>query len=64
MGIEFASTEPLNPFVLRTLAQSCVDIRNLRTSRAYEQHALDVPVCFLLQLVCSDRRSYLLHLLL
>jgi len=42
MGIVFASTEPLNPLFLRTLDQSCVDIRTLsyRTYRAYVRHAL------------------------
>ena len=41
MGIEFASTEPLNPLFLRTLDQSCVDIRtpSYRTYRAYVRHA-------------------------
>ena len=34
MGIAFASTEPLNRPALRTLDQSCADIRNLHISRA------------------------------
>jgi hypothetical protein len=52
MGIEFASTEPLNPLILRTLDQSCVDIRTLsyRTSRAYVRHASGVLVYSLRQL--------------
>jgi len=42
MGIVFASTEPLYFPALRTLDQSCVDIRNLpctHTYRASVRHA-------------------------
>ena len=52
MGIVFASTEPLNPLFLRTLDQSCVDIRtpSYRTSRAYGRHASGVLTYSLRQL--------------
>ncbi len=44
MGIEFASTEPLNRRPLPNLDQSCVDIRTpyLHTSRANGLNALGV----------------------
>jgi len=43
MGIEFASTEPLNLDALRVLLQFCADIHTpySRTYRANLQHASD-----------------------
>ena len=60
IGMSLASTDPLNPLFLRTLDQSCVDTRNPRTSRAYEQHVLDDLVYFPHQLEYSDRKSRLI----